>query len=204
LIRLIVFLFFAVLFAVKFPLAGFDRKEKVFTYVGSKVCRECHGEDAIGNQYRIWMSSPHSKAYNRLLGGEAAEIAKKLKITNPEKSTECLQCHATGKGAAPGIVKEGVGCEACHGPGSGYHKAGNHVDYSDREKGYRKAITFGMYPIRGITSLRTRERLCLSCHKNDRPCFPEKVDDPYRYKMPIQVIDSLRKGEVNFRHPLRR
>jgi len=199
----LVILLSAVVF-LEFPLSGFENPVSTFTYVGTKVCKECHGEDAIGNQYKIWAMSPHAKAYNVLLGEKAAEIAKKNKITSPETNKKCLKCHATGRGDVESIVKEGVGCESCHGPGSEYHKASNHVDYSSRENGYRRAIKFGMYPIRGIGSLKRRERLCLSCHVNDRPCFPPNPSSIYEFKIPIQTIDSLWKGDVNFRHPLRK
>ncbi len=189
---------------IKFRADGQENGIVSFTYTGSKVCRECHGEDAIGNQYKIWSMSPHSKAYSTLLGEKASEIAKRNNITSPEKNLKCLQCHATGKGKVESIVIEGVGCESCHGPGSEYHKASNHVDYSGRENGYRRAIRFGMYPIRGIESLKRRERLCLSCHTKDRPCFPDNPSNIYEFKIPIQTIDSLWKGDVNFRHPLRK
>jgi hypothetical protein len=197
-------IFIASVIFVKFPAAGFEDRKDSFTYVGSKVCKECHGEDAIGNQYKIWAMSPHARAYKTLLGEKASEIAGKKNITSPEKSYECLQCHATGKGRVESIVKEGVGCESCHGPGSEYHKASNHVDYNSRENGYRRAIRFGMYPIRGIGSLKRRERLCLSCHTKERPCFPENPSSIYEFRIPIQTIDSLWKGDVNFRHPLRK
>lgn len=183
---------------------GIEDNETAFKFIGSQSCKECHGEDAIGNQYKIWASSPHARAYTLLTGEKGAEIAKKLKITSPEKKTECLRCHSTGKGAVSSIVKEGVGCEACHGPGSEYRTASNHVNYESRENGYRRAIKMGMYPILGIESLKTREKLCLSCHRQDRPCFPENRINNYKYIIPIQTIDSLRKGDVNFRHPLLR
>ena len=109
----------------------------------------------------------------------------------------------TGKGSSSVTAKEGVGCEACHGPGSGYYRANVHVDYTSRENGYRRALNAGMYPIRGIKSLKFRERLCLSCHDKKRPCFPEN-GNPWDYLIPIQTVDSLEKGDVNFRHPLRR
>jgi len=189
---------------IKLLFSEFDDENESFKYVGAKACKECHGEDAIGNQYKIWKASPHSKASKILVGDKAVEIANKVKITSPEKNYECLKCHATAKGAVESIIKEGVGCEACHGPGSEYYTASNHVDYSSRENGYRKAITLGMYPIRGIESLKTRERLCLSCHRTDRPCFPENPANRYKFKIPIQTIDSLEKDDVNFRHPLRR
>jgi len=186
------------------PLAGYDEEGKSFTFIGSKACGECHGYDNIGNQYKIWEKSPHAKAWIKLTGDMALEIAKKFEITSPEKDYRCLKCHATGKGISPSIIKEGVGCEACHGPGSEYYKASNHVDYNSRENGYRRAVTMGMYPILGIKSLRTREKLCLSCHRKDRPCVPEKPPEDYDDRIPLQVIDSLWKGDVNFRHPLRR
>lgn len=175
-----------------------------YGYVGVKVCGECHGEDAIGNQNKIWAGSPHAKAYLSLRGGEAMEIAKKLGIQDPAESKECLRCHTTGGGEYSAVSREGVGCEACHGPGEKYHTASGHVDYSSRENGYRKAVKLGMFPILGIASLRYREKLCLSCHTNKRPCYDNSTRDPYKYRIPIQTVDSLMKDDVNFRHPLRR
>lgn len=186
------------------PLSGSDNENRSFTFIGSKSCKECHGLDDIGNQYKIWEKSPHAKTYARLTGQQGLEIAQKLGIPSPEHDYRCLKCHATGKGTTPEIVKEGVGCEACHGPGSEYYKVSNHVNYSSRENGYRRAITYGMYPILGIKSLKTRERLCLSCHSKKRPCAPERPPGNYDDVIPLQVIDSLWKGDVNFRHPLRR
>jgi hypothetical protein len=78
------------------------------------------------------------------------------------------------------------------------------VDYASRENGYRKAVKLGMYPILGITALKYREKLCLSCHTDKRPCYDKYTREPYKYKIPIQTVDSLMKGDVNFSHPLRR
>jgi hypothetical protein len=185
-------------------LSGYDERGKSFTFIGSKVCRECHGIDDIGNQYKIWEKSPHSKAWVNLTAEKGIEVAKKHGITSPERDYRCLKCHATGKGVNSAIIREGVGCEACHGPGSEYHKASIHVDYNSRDNGYRRAIAAGMYPILGIKSLKTREKLCLSCHRKDRPCLPENPPENYDDRIPLQVIDSLWKGDVNFKHPLRR
>ena len=47
-------------------------------------------------------------------------------ISEPITEHRCLRCHATGAGEAGATFadgfdrQEGVGCEACHGPGSGY------------------------------------------------------------------------------------
>lgn len=202
--KISIFIFIASVVFICYPLTGYEDVQKPFTYTGVKVCKDCHGEDAIGNQYKIWAISPHAKAYNSLLGEKASEIAEKSGITSPEKNYKCLRCHATGKGKVESIIKEGVGCESCHGPGSEYYKASNHVDYNSRENGYRRALKLGMYQIRGIGSLKRRERLCLSCHTKERLCFPDNPSSIYEYKIPIQTIDSLWKGDVNFRHPLRK
>ena len=197
----IILIFF---FFIGVPYLKSERDTKNFTFVGSKVCGECHGLDEIGNQYKIWASSPHANAYKKLLTAKAIEIAKKNKITSPEKDYQCLKCHATGKGTLREIIEEGVGCESCHGPGSEYHHASNHVNYSNRASGYATGIKNGMYPILGIESLKIREKLCLSCHKKARPCYPENTRDHYKFQIPIQVVDSLKKGGVNFKHPLRK
>lgn len=173
-------------------------------YTGVKVCGECHGEEATGNQNRIWGGSPHAKAYLTLKNARAAELAATLGIKEPSASKECLRCHTTGGGEYLSVAQEGVGCEACHGPGEKYHTASGHVDFSSRENGYRKAIKLGMYPILGIASLKYREKLCLSCHTEKRPCHDKYTRDHYKYRIPIQTVDSLMKDEVNFRHPLRR
>lgn len=185
-----------------YALTSGEEKAK-YSYVGSSVCAECHAEDAIGNQTKIWLASPHAKAWSILGTKFAAAIARKNGVANPQADHKCLKCHTTGEGKSPVTAKEGVGCEACHGPASEYYRPNVHVDYISRENGYRRAVKAGMYPIRGIKSLKIRERLCLSCHVKTRPCFPEN-GNPYDFVIPIQTVDSLQKGEVNFRHPLRR
>ena len=200
LFRLSIVIMFILFFFICVPYLESQHDAKNFTFVGSKVCKECHVLDGIGNQYKIWETSPHAKAYKKLLTGNSIEIAKKNNITAPEQDYQCLKCHATGKGSVKEIVEEGVGCESCHGPGSEYHHASNHVNYNNRSGGYATAIKNGMYPILGIESLKLREKLCLSCHQKGRPCYPKGTRDIYKFHIPIQVIDSLQKGEVNFKH----
>jgi len=191
-------------FFIFIPYLKSKNDAKDFTFVGSKTCKECHGLDEIGNQYKIWESSPHAKAYRKLLTTKGIEIAKKNGIAAPEEDNQCLKCHVTGKGSVKEVIQEGVGCESCHGPGSEYHHASNHVNYSNRANGYATAIKNGMYPILGIQSLKTREKLCLSCHQKNRPCYPKDTKDHYKFQIPIQVIDSLRRGDANLKHPLHR
>ncbi len=188
---------------IKEELTGRNPSVK-YRYMGVAVCGECHAEDAIGNQYKIWSGSPHARAYYILKSEKAEKIAGGIGIDKPAESRDCLKCHTTGGGEWPEVSKEGVGCEACHGPGEEYHTASGHIDYTSRENGYRRAVRLGMSPIIGIASLKTREKLCLSCHTAKRPCYDIYTRDKYKYKIPIQTVDSLMKDDVDFRHPLRR
>ena len=179
-----------------------------FDYVGSNKCAECHAEEAIGNQCKIWKSTSHSRAFLKLDSEKGREVAKKVSVAEPQKDAACLKCHTTGGGKTELTKEEGVGCEACHGPGSGYHETSNHVDYSDptRVLGYTKAIRNGMYPVLGIVGkhLKNRDKLCISCHKDTRPCVPDEAQVRLQKKMTIQVVDKLQRGDVRLKHPIHR
>jgi len=186
----------------------FGNNQKQFEYIGMKKCEVCHREEAIGNQCVVWDSVGHARAYNILGTKQALDIAEKISVKEPQNDLKCLKCHTTGGGRAEITKTEGVGCEACHGPGSGYYELGNHVDYSDptRVLGYMRAIKNGMTPILGIVGkhLRSREKLCTGCHKDERPCAPPDKKSRLKIKMTIQVIDKLQRGEIRLKHPLRR
>ena len=75
-------------------------------YVGAAVCAACHPDAAT-----TWRTSSHAHALDALVDRQSAH--------NPR----CVGCHVTGYGLG-GYRGEaelaGVGCEACHGPGSGH------------------------------------------------------------------------------------
>ena len=82
-------------------------------YVGSRACRECHGEQYAS--YRKNAKKAHSWE-------SVALMAPKLK---PQELKGCYHCHTTGYGKPGGFVSpqstphlRNLGCEACHGPGS--------------------------------------------------------------------------------------
>ncbi len=81
-------------------------------YVGDATCAKCHAE-----AHKIWSLSRHAKAY------------EDLKIDHGELDPACVSCHVTGLGSdgLPASEKlpfiQGVGCEACHGPGGGHPSA---------------------------------------------------------------------------------
>lgn len=193
---------FKVLFIFLFPVIIFVshiHSKVKFTYVGTKSCKKCHESDSIGNQYGVWKRSPHARAYSILKTAEALEISKKYNIKVPSEEMQCLKCHTTGSGKNQLTQKEGVGCEACHGPGSSYYHFSNHVSFSDRKNAYQKAIKHGMYPIIGIDGIKLREKLCLHCHKNSRPCAPQKSKHNNQKTLPLSSI-----ADFIFRHSIRK
>ena len=99
-------------------------------YVGSTACRSCHSDAEHGNPYVQWMRSRHGHAYWRL-GADWSLFLAKLRphyadLEDPISDHRCLLCHVNGRQdddalfAASYREAEGVGCEACHGPGSLY------------------------------------------------------------------------------------
>jgi YVTN family beta-propeller protein len=92
-------------------------------YVGAEKCGSCHSGPRMGHQYAVWKMGPHARAWSVLSTPAAYEQAAKKGISEPQTAPECLNCHSTGYGAAhaeSSSVSQGVTCEACHGPGSGY------------------------------------------------------------------------------------
>lgn len=176
-------------------------RRRAAEYVGAEVCKKCHGMDSIGNQYRIWAASNHANAFLRLKSGKAKEIAQKAGVEIPHADLRCLKCHTTGGGKSEAVKNEGVGCEACHGPGGEYFEFSNHASFIDRENAYKKAISLGMYPILGVEGIKARERLCKNCHRDERPCAPADIEEKKRRELSLSIIADL---PSKLRHPLRR
>ena len=102
----------------------------VYEYVGSRRCAGCHSSAETGAQYVNWLSSRHALAYWRLATDWAKFLAAAREqyrdIEAPIEEWRCLKCHVTGAQDPDAVFAEGfnqgegVGCEACHGPGSAY------------------------------------------------------------------------------------
>jgi hypothetical protein len=132
-------------------LAAQDRK-----YVGSSACKLCHKAELQGRQYVIWQDSLHAKSFAHLSTDKAAAIAKEAGIADPLSSPPCLGCHAPLADKAPELKAEGVTCETCHGPGSGYRKLNI---MQDRAKAVQNGLV--VYPDAAAI-----EAQCLKCHQN--------------------------------------
>jgi ankyrin repeat protein len=99
-------------------------------YVGSDACKQCHLSQASGNQFVVWLSSRHAGAYWRLATEWAQFLALQQPhyqdVSDPLMDDRCLMCHTTGAQDPDALfastfdIQQGVGCEACHGPGSAY------------------------------------------------------------------------------------
>jgi thiol-disulfide isomerase/thioredoxin len=72
--------------------------------VGSAACAECHA-----TEHKAWKKTPHAGA------------SKTLKRKGSAQDVACVRCHAVKAVDAPQTAgdfhPDGVGCEACHGPG---------------------------------------------------------------------------------------
>jgi YVTN family beta-propeller protein len=162
-------------------------------YTGSIACAKCHTGMMMGYQYSRWRMSLHARAY-AVLGTQPAEaIARQMGLTeDPQKSAACLKCHSTAGNPEPGTAlesytpAEGVGCEACHGPGSEYSPQAVMMDK-------RGAMAAGLKPVTPDT--------CRRCHAQahakpiDMPKAMKEIEHPKRL-MPIALVSDARDGSA--------
>lgn len=138
-------------------------------YVGSHACRQCHSGGEHGDAYVRWLSGRHAGAYWRLATDWALFLAQQRPhfqdLQDPRADDRCLLCHTTAFQDPDAIlassfdIGEGVGCEACHGPGSKY------LDPSVMTDRAAFLAAGGRVP---------DERTCRNCHRNlDRFAFDE-------------------------------
>jgi hypothetical protein len=141
----------AILCIFTFNLFGQD-----FSYVGAGKCKMCHKSEKQGQQFPLWEARKHSQSYKALTTDAAKEIAQAAGVENPAESEQCLKCHAPLHAKAPELKEEGVGCEACHGPGSDYKKMSVMKDHA-------KAVAAGMKDYKSEDDIKAQ---CMTCHEN--------------------------------------
>ncbi|MEP2103553.1 MAG: multiheme c-type cytochrome [Parasphingorhabdus sp.] len=141
------------------------------THMGVATCggTTCHGrQEADGEIVRQdelmrWQeeSTPggaHSRAFRVLREPRSIAIAKRLGIKDASSSQQCLGCHST-PAAQKGPrfqVSDGVGCEACHGPSSGWLSAHYAVGAN-----HARNVSLGLTP---LDNPKVRASNCLDCH----------------------------------------
>jgi hypothetical protein len=136
---------------------------QTFKYIGANNCKMCHNKPATGDQYAKWAASLHAKALKSLTSQASLDWAKKNGIADPAKDAKCLKCHSTFDAVAANLrggilATEGVSCESCHGPGSGYKSPTVMKDLALSKKN-------------GLI-VPTKE-VCLKCHNKENPFFKE-------------------------------
>ena len=142
-------------------IAGEGLLAQKFDYVGPGKCKKCHNKPEKGQQYKIWSESLHANAMKTLSGEKARAYANEHNIKDPAKDPGCLKCHSTAGNVAESLrtsitIEQGVSCESCHGPGSGYKRKSV---MKNRESSVQSGLV-----------LQTRQ-VCEQCHNNYSPFF---------------------------------
>ena len=166
-------------------------------YGGVKTCTKCH--DSHGES---WAATAHAKSFESLQSGTKKEAKTKAKLDPSKdytKDKDCLGCHTTGFGR-PGGYEIGqpptgskqlgaIGCESCHGPGSGYRD-----QHSKAEKRLKSASEHT--PRKVLVDAGQNfdyEKACAACHLNYQGSpfkgakapytpFTPKVDAKYHFE----------------------
>lgn len=138
-------------------------------YVGPGSCSAvaCHGAvrpsagaRILQTEYSTWIARDrHARATDVLSNAVSARMAKILGLGAPQQAQKCLACHALDVPAsarARTFATEGVSCEACHGPASGW--LGYHVT---RDATHEESVRRGMYDTKDVVK---RTEKCLACH----------------------------------------
>jgi len=139
-------------------------------HLGAASCASsvCHGKLARQddsnvwlNEYRLWTGADkHSQAYRKLEGEASKKIAANLGLARATTAKVCLDCHADNVAAdkrGPKFqIRDGVGCEACHGGAEEWIET-----HAADGATHQANLAAGMYP---SESPADRAALCLSCH----------------------------------------
>ena len=158
--------------------AALSAQNQASKYIGPGSCAatSCHGSvkpvdgsRILQNEYSTWIiKDKHSRAYQALTGDVGERMARILKLgAKAEEAPKCLACHALSpspeqRGRAF-EVSEGVSCENCHGPASGW--LGPHTT---RSWPHEKSVTLGMHDTRDVIH---RAEKCLECHLGTKNKF---------------------------------
>ncbi len=154
-----------------------------YGYEGTQVCGMCHKTEKQGKQLKIWSESKHAQAYKTLQSDKANEIAMKKYNKKAVDSPECLKCHASGYNTDKALigakfkVEDGVQCETCHGPGSGYKAM---AVMKNKEESKKK----------GLMVHDDAAKFCKTCHNSESPTFKDfKYDEMWK-----KIAHSVPKG----------
>ena len=140
-----------------------------FIGVGSCVNSGCHGStepldatSVLQNEFYTWLNQDrHAGAYNVLLNERSARIARNMRLKKKAwEEKVCLDCHTTNVPVAQIAgavdVEDGIQCEVCHGPASGWR-----AEHTEEGWTHEQSVARGMIDLR---DLRVRAHTCHRCH----------------------------------------
>lgn len=147
------------------------------THTGAATCAStvCHGsaseregEGILFNEYVVWsQSDPHARAFRTLQGAQSRRMAERLGLASAQTAPVCLSCHSdyvpADKRGPKHQFSDGVACEACHGPASGWLQSHTRAGVSHREN-----LDRGLYPLEEPLA---RAEKCLACHAGNKDRF---------------------------------
>ena len=138
-------------------------------YVGPGSCSAvaCHGAirpvpgaRILQTEYSTWVAQDRHARATEVLGNMVSQrMGRILGIGNPLQAQKCLTCHALDVPASVrgrNFATEGVSCEACHGPATGW--LGYHVT---KDATHEESVRRGMYDTKDVVK---RTDKCLTCH----------------------------------------
>lgn len=126
------------------------------------AARPLAGSSVLQNEYVTWSEfDPHAAAFRTLQNERSATIARRLKLGPAERAPACLACHSE---VVPAAVRgarfqqdDGIGCEACHGPASGWLATHDDGTSDSHEQSLRAGL-------RALNQPAERGALCVACH----------------------------------------
>jgi hypothetical protein len=138
-----------------------------YTGPGSCAAASCHGSvrpvagsRILQTEYTTWVvQDKHAKATSVLSNSVSVRMARILGLPKADTAPKCLACHSLDvpeAQRAKSYAAEGVSCEACHGPASGW--LGPHTT---RGWTHAQSVELGMYDTKDV--IRRTEK-CASCH----------------------------------------
>ncbi len=118
------------------------------------------GSRILQTEYSTWIARDrHAHATDVLSNPVSVRIGRMLGIARPSTASKCLTCHSleVPEGLqARTFANEGVSCESCHGPASGW--LGPHTT---RGWTHAQSVQAGMYDTKDLVK---RTERCLTCH----------------------------------------
>ena len=129
-------------------------------FVGSQFCISCHAATHPGT-VQTWRESKMAAAYEG--------------IRNEPVKDNCIPCHTTGLNYVTGhYVEEGVGCEACHGPG----REAVRLVLAGKPDEHKQMIQID----------KDSESVCARCHN---PHVPVASHAEFYRKLPPRKLESI-------------